>query len=58
MTRNYVKGRTRTKPMKVRSFSSLKEIVCWPIGILFNAKARHLKASFPAKLKIIRYRPQ
>lgn len=54
----YVKIISHTSPIKVRSCSSLKDIACWPIGILFNAKARHLNASFPAKLKIKGYIPQ
>lgn len=43
--------RKRTNPINVRSFSSCKEIFWWPVGILFKASARHLKVSFPAKLK-------
>lgn len=44
--------RKHTNPINVRSFSSSKERDCCPMGILFNAKARHLKVSFPAKLHI------
>lgn len=42
--------RKHTNPINVRSFSSSKERVCWPMGIHFKARARHLNVSFPAKL--------
>ena len=48
--------RKRTNPINVRSFSSCKEIFWWPVGILFKASARHLKVSFPAKLKHEEYK--
>ena len=43
-------NRKRTNPINVRSFSSSKERLCWPVGICFMAKARHRNVSFPAKL--------
>lgn len=40
-----------TNPINVSSFSSSNERDCWPMGIFFSARAKHLKVSFPAKLK-------
>lgn len=46
---NYTQKK-HTNPTNVRSFSSSKDTVWWPMGILFKARARHRKVSFPAKL--------